>query len=108
MGVRTDDRNTLRREGKLLVPEIAKKPEFQNAQAQGTDAGEGLDDILKFNGSRALHPPVSALFHSPLDAAFRFSGKAVDSSLMSAVEASNPNSVDSRLGASAGAEFCAA
>ena len=72
LGVRTDDRNTLWWEGKLLVFEIAKKPEVQHAQTQGTDAGEGLDNILKFNGLWALHPPISTLSHSPLNAAFRF------------------------------------
>ncbi len=107
MSVRSDDCHALWREGKLLGPEGAKKSEFQHAQMQGTDAGEGLDSILKFNAERALHPPVSALTHSPLNAAFRFSRKAVNPSFMSAVEASNPNSADSKLAASDYVEFWA-
>ena len=107
MSVPADDCHALFREGELLVPEVAKKPEFQHAQMQETDAREGLKSILKFNGERALQPPVPALCYSPLNAAFRFSRKAVNPSFMSVVEASNPNSADSKLAASAGAEFWA-
>ncbi len=107
MSVPTDDRHALRREGKLLVPEVAKEPGFQHAQVQGTDARKSLGSIVKFNGAKALQPPVGPPAYSPLKAAFRFSRKAVMPSFMSVVEASNPNSADSKLAASAGAEFWA-
>ena len=107
MGVPTDDRYALRREGKLLVPEVTKEPGFQHAQVQETDAKKSLGSIGKFNGPRALHPPVVPPGYSPLKAAFRFSIKAVIPSLKSVVEASNPKSADSKLAASAGAEFWA-
>ncbi len=107
MSVRGDDRHTLWRERKLLVPEVAKKSEFQHAQVQGTDAGKSLELIGKFNGPKALQLPVAAPGYSPLNAASRFSRKAVIPSFMSVVEASNPNSADSKLAASANVEFWA-
>ena len=107
LSVPTDDRHAIWREGKLLIPEVAKEPEFQHAQVQGTDAGEILERMGKFNGPRALQPPVPAPSYSPLNAALRFSRKAVIPSFMSVVEASNPNRADSKLAASAGIEFWA-
>ena len=107
LSVRADDRHAPWREGKLLVTEVAKTPNFQHAQVQGSDARKSLEIMGKFNGARALQPPVSSPGYSPLNAALRFSRKAVIPSFMSAVEASNPNSADSKLAASAGAEFCA-
>lgn len=88
-----------------MVPEVSKKPQFQHAQVQETDARKSLDIMGKFNGAGPLQPPVGVPGYSPLNAAFRFSRNAVNPSFMSAVDASNPNTADSKFAASDGGAF---